>query len=159
VAVKTEGTLNARMLRIAVRLSPVVAALTIAGLAASLSVRPDLTRNFRDWPAGWVLPAVVAAGLFGMPWFASKRREKAAFICSSAYIMAMLGGAAFALYPTLLPATTAAAHAITIHNAAAGPESLSVGLVWWSVGMAIAVGYFVLVYRLFAGKVRAGGHY
>ena len=68
----------------------------------------------------------------------------------------MLGGAAFALYPALLPGAPDARNSITIHNAAAGANSLSSGLVWWSIGMLIAVGYFVFVYRMFSGKVRAG---
>jgi hypothetical protein len=33
------------------------------------------------------------------------------------------------------------------------------GILWWTFGMMLAVGYFVLVYRLFAGKVRSDGHY
>ena len=73
----------------------------------------------------------------------------------------MLSGAAFALYPTLLPSGSDPALSLTIWNAAAGPNSLSVGLIWWSIGMAIAIGYFVLVYSMFRGKVDArdeGGH-
>jgi cytochrome bd ubiquinol oxidase subunit II len=36
--------------------------------------------------------------------------------------------------------------------------SLSVGLVFWSIGMALALGYFTFVYRMFRGKVtQAGG--
>ena len=30
----------------------------------------------------------------------------------------------------------------------------TVGLVWWSIGMVLAILYFVLTYRLFWGKVR-----
>jgi cytochrome d ubiquinol oxidase subunit II len=30
---------------------------------------------------------------------------------------------------------------------------MRVGLVWWSVGMVFALGYFVFVYRMFRGKV------
>src|SRR5204863_7938 len=38
--------------------------------------------------------------------------------------------------------------------------TLLIGLVWWSIGMVLAAVYFVLIYRLFWGKVRFGeGHY
>ncbi len=30
---------------------------------------------------------------------------------------------------------------------------MSVGLVWWSIGIVLAIGYFVFVYRMFRGKV------
>ena len=159
VAVKTEGALQARMHRIATLLWPVVAALTLAGLIATLSIRPDLLANYRAWPAGWLFPAVVAASLAAVLGFARLGRDKAAFLCSCAYVVAMLAGAAFALYPTLLPATTGADNALTIYNSAAGADSLSKGLIWWIAGMALAVAYFVVIYRMFAGKVRGDGHY
>jgi cytochrome bd-type quinol oxidase subunit 2 len=31
---------------------------------------------------------------------------------------------------------------------------LKVGLVWWVMGMALVAGYFIFVYRHFAGKVK-----
>jgi len=79
--------------------------------------------------------------------------DRLAFLSSCVYLASMLGGAAFALYPTLLPSSNPAIPDITIHNAAAGPYSLKYGLIWWSIGVAIAIGYFVLVYRMFRGKV------
>ena len=33
---------------------------------------------------------------------------------------------------------------------------LSVGFVWWTIGMILAAVYFVFVYRMFRGKVRSG---
>jgi len=30
-------------------------------------------------------------------------------------------------------------------------------LIWWSFGMALALGYFVFVYRMFRGKVKMNG--
>jgi cytochrome bd ubiquinol oxidase subunit II len=30
---------------------------------------------------------------------------------------------------------------------------MTVGLVWWSIGMVLAVIYFIVIYRLFRGKV------
>jgi cytochrome d ubiquinol oxidase subunit II len=86
-----------------------------------------------------------------------KRQEKAAFVASSFYIVGMLVGAAFALYPVVLPASTDPALSLTIYNAAAGHHGLSVGFAWWSVGMILALGYFVFLYRMFRGKVRLEG--
>jgi cytochrome d ubiquinol oxidase subunit II len=66
-------------------------------------------------------------------------------------------GAAFALYPVLLPASTDAARRLTISNAAARHHGLSVGFVWWILGMILALGYFFFVYWMFRGKVRIEG--
>jgi cytochrome d ubiquinol oxidase subunit II len=89
-----------------------------------------------------------------MRMFVMKGQFGAAFLSSAAYIAAMLGGAAFSIYPLLLPATTNPAFSLTIYNARTGAYSLSVGLIWWSLGIALAIVYFVFVYRSFAGKVR-----
>ena len=40
-----------------------------------------------------------------------------------------------------------------VHNAAAPASTLRIGLVWWSVAIALAVAYFVHLFRSFAGKV------
>jgi cytochrome d ubiquinol oxidase subunit II len=45
---------------------------------------------------------------------------------------------------------------LTIDTAKAGAYGLKIGLIWWVFGMLLATGYFVFVYRSFAGKVTAG---
>jgi cytochrome d ubiquinol oxidase subunit II len=160
VIMKTAGPLNIRLRAAVSWLWPLVLVLTIVSLIATVSVRRDLLNNYRASPAGWIIPFAVAAGLLGIFYFNRSGRERNAFLASCLYIVAMLCGAAFALYPVLLPSSSDPANSITIANAAAGPRSLSLGLIWWSIGMAIAIGYFVIVYRMFRGKVRmdSGGH-
>ncbi len=67
----------------------------------------------------------------------------------------MLAGAAYGLYPTLMPSTLNSAYNITVANALSGHLGLAVGLVWWGLGMVLAAGYFIFVYRMFRGKVQA----
>jgi cytochrome d ubiquinol oxidase subunit II len=57
------------------------------------------------------------------------------------------------VYPALLPASTAPEYSLTIHNTHTGAYSMEVGLAWWLAGTALAVGYFVFLYRSFRGKV------
>lgn len=159
VILKTQGALNARLRRLASAGVPVLGLLTVASLAATLTVRPRLLANYVAGPEGWLIPVLVAAGLSGMWRFTRARREGAAFLSSCLYIVAMLAGAAFALYPSLLPSSGDPALRLDIYNAATGPLSLSIGLWWWGAGMAIAIGYFVLVYTMFRGKVSpSAGH-
>jgi cytochrome d ubiquinol oxidase subunit II len=56
----------------------------------------------------------------------------------------MLCGAAFAWYPTLLPSSTEPQNSPTIRNAPLVRSLFQFGLRWWSIGMLIAIGYFVL---------------
>jgi cytochrome d ubiquinol oxidase subunit II len=160
VILKSEGQLNARMRTMVKLLLPVLVILSAAALLATVFVNPALMENYRANGAAWLIPALVALGIAGIYYYTRTGSELKAFLSSCLYVVATLGGAAMALYPTLLPATTDAANAITIRNAAAGHFSLTVGLIWWGVGMAVAIGYFVLVYTMFKGKVHArAGHY
>jgi cytochrome bd ubiquinol oxidase subunit II len=153
VAVKTSGDLNQRSRQLAARLWPVLVLITLISLWATLAIRPDLLTNYRSYPVLFVIPVAVALSLVAMFLYARRQNDKAAFLSSSAYLVFMLVGAAAAVYPNLLTSTTDPALNITVYNAAAGRYSLSFGLVWWSFGMALALGYFVFVYRMFRGKV------
>jgi cytochrome d ubiquinol oxidase subunit II len=159
IIMKTEGEVNRRM-RAAVRvLLPALAVLSAAAIPATVAVRPNLLDNYRAAPVGWLIPVLVAASLAGIFHFTRAGKERNAFLASCLYIVATLVGAAFALYPVLLPSSGDPANAITIQNAVAGESSLSTGLIWWSGGMVVAIGYFILVYTMFKGKVgRAQSH-
>ena len=153
IALKTEGSINNRARRVATLGWFALVLLTVLSLIATLYVRPQVTDNFRLRPWGWIIPVVVLASLVTMRFFLAKGKDLAAFLSSTAYIIGMLGGAAFAMYPYLLPATTNPSYGLTIHNAKTGAYSLSVGLVWWAIGIALAIAYFTFLYRSFRGKV------
>jgi len=97
---------------------------------------------------------MVVVSLIALPLCRARKKDQAAFVASSVYIIGTLGGAAFALYPVLLPASTDPRYSLTIENAKTGAYSLSVGLIWWLVGIALAIVYFTFLYRFFRGKVR-----
>ena len=160
VVMQTEGALNARMRLVVQRLWPAEVVLSAAAVPATVLVNPRLIDNYRAVSAGWLVPGVVAVALAGIFHFTRTGQERNAFLSSCLYITGVLCGAAFALYPALLPASGDPANDITIQNAAAGSASLSAGLLWWGFGMAVAVGYFVIVYSMFRGKVgaRSGEH-
>ena len=160
LAMKTEDEVNERARRIMTLLWPAQLAVTFLSLLATIAIQPRWDDNYRLHPIGLLIPVIVFASLAGLLRFHVARQEKKAFLCSATYITAMLGGAAFALFPYVLPASTDPAYSLTVYNTAAGAHGLRVGLVWWSIGMVIAIAYFVFVYRMFRGKVRleAGAH-
>ena len=85
--------------------------------------------------------------------FSRTKRDRRAFISSTMYLSLMMIGAAFGLYPALLPSITNPALDLTIHNARSGSYALHVGLIWWGFGMLLAFTYFAIVYWMFRGKV------
>ncbi|HEX9145831.1 MAG TPA: cytochrome d ubiquinol oxidase subunit II [Candidatus Binatia bacterium] len=157
IALKTDGALCVRARHVAGLGWWAVVTLTVLTAFASVYVRPHIVDNFRLYPWGWLIPILVATSLITMRACRANSYDKAAFFSSAAYITGMLGGAAFALYPILLPASTDPAYSLTIHNAKTGAYSLSIGLVWWLIGIMLAVGYFIFLYRSFGGKVTVDG--
>jgi cytochrome bd ubiquinol oxidase subunit II len=158
VAVKTDGALNQRTRGIASRLWPLQVILTIVGLAATCYVQPMVLDNYQQHAIGYLIPVVVFGSLGVMIYAMRKGQDKLAFVGSGLYLVGMLVGAAFGLYPVVLPASTDPVHrSLTIYNTAAGRHGLAVGLTWWIPGMILAFGYFALLFRMFRGKVRAEG--
>jgi cytochrome d ubiquinol oxidase subunit II len=154
LAVKTENELQQRARRLAKRLSIAVLVLTFVSLPASMSARPDALQNYRSYPILFMIPVLLLLALLGTIYFGRREDDRPAFVCSSLYLSLMLVGAAVALYPRLLPSSDNSGRDITVAKALSGPHTLRVGLVWWAAGMCFASVYFIVVYRMFRGKVR-----
>src|ERR1044072_274764 len=104
--VKTEGDVHARGRRLAHSGWWALVVMTALSLGAAFYIRPQVRENFRLQAWGWLIPVAVTAALISMRYCYAKRRDVGAFLASALYIVGMLGGAAFALYPYLLPAST-----------------------------------------------------
>jgi len=157
VVTKTEGELSLRARRVALFIWPIQVLLTIVSLIATYAIKPQIMDNYREHPIGILIPLIVVASLAAMFGYAKKGNEKSAFVASSLYVISMLVGAAFALYPVVLPASTDPSYSLTIYNSAAGHHGLVVGITWWSLGFVLALAYFVFIFRMFRGKVRLEG--
>ncbi len=158
LAVKTDGEMNTRARRVVSVAWFALVLVTILSLAAVLNVRPSILDNYYYLPVGWLIPAGVAASLAAIKFFNIKGNDKGAFLASSFYLALMLGGAVYGLYPNVLPALDPA-FSLTVHNAKAGAYGLSVGLIWWPIGIIIALGYFIFLFRTFKGKVAIEEHH
>ena len=153
--------MNGRARLVARRAWPLQLILTIFGVVATCYVRPAVLANYKQHPVGFLVSVAVFGSLAVMIYAIGKgpdlAKEKLAFVASAVSIAGMLAGAAFALYPVVLPSSADPARDLTIYNSAAGHHGLSVGLTWWTLGMILALGYFTLLFRMFKGKVRLEG--
>lgn len=156
LAIKTSGELEQRARSVVPPLWALVIVLTVGSLIATIAVRPVTLDNYLRYPVTFIVPVGVIACLAGIWFFNRSAKPVMAFLSSCGYLFFMLAGACWGVYPSLLPATTGVANDITLSRALSGPHTLSVGLAWWGFGMALAVGYFVFVYRKFRGKVDVG---
>jgi cytochrome d ubiquinol oxidase subunit II len=159
LTIKTSGELVQRARRIVPLLCLLLAALTVVSFFATLAVRPAIMNNYFNHPAAFVVPAGVVASLIAIWFFNRCGQPVKAFLSSALYLFLMLAGACWGMFPTLLPSTTNAAYDITLNSAITAHHALAVGLVWWSIGMALAVSYIVFVYSHFRGKVEDSAGY
>ena len=155
IALKTEAEVEARARRLAGRVWWGVAASVVAITLASFRIQPLLGESFRARPWGYAFPLLALAGLIGAPLMNRARKELEAFLCSCLFLIGMLTSVTFGVYPYVLPSNSDPALSLSIYNAAAPAYGLGVGLMWFIPGMLLTAGYFVHVYRSFAGKVKA----
>jgi cytochrome d ubiquinol oxidase subunit II len=154
LALKTTGDLNARARRIVNTLWPVLLLLTFISLFATIWIRRELLNNYFRFPVLFIIPVIIIASLAAIVRFNHFGKELHAFLSSCVYLGFMLVGAAAAVYPNLLTSTIDPTLNITVYNARSSDYTLSVGLIWWSLGILLAIGYFVFVYRRFGGKIK-----
>jgi cytochrome bd ubiquinol oxidase subunit II len=153
IAFKTEGELNSRCRRVAQRAFLATALLSLIVTIATFALRAALLGSFAVRPWGVVFPLLAIAGVVGIWWSQVHLHDGRSLIASGVYLAGMLTSVAFTLYPAVLPAVDPA-HTLTVSNASAPTYGLVIGLIWWVIGMLLAAVYFVLIYRLFRGKVR-----
>ncbi len=161
LCLKTEGPLNERASRAAGRLWGIVAVLALVLTIATFALRPELLANYGSHPIWLLAPLAAAWSLLVMRGAHLQRRHGAAFLGSSGLIAALLAATAIGAYPYLLRSQPFPERSLTITNAAAAPSGLVSATLWLLPGVVLIVIYQVVVYRVFAGKVRvdAGAHY
>jgi cytochrome d ubiquinol oxidase subunit II len=152
IAVKTTGELNARSRRIARQAWIATLVLAVLATIATFSVQPTISANFGSRPWEIIFPTIALVGLLAIGYYNFRQRDLAAFFSSCTFLVGMLASAASSLYPKVLPAVNPA-YSLTIQNASGSQYGQTVGLIWWIIGMILAIIYFILTYRLFWGKV------
>jgi cytochrome bd ubiquinol oxidase subunit II len=155
-ALKTEGSLRRRSAILRSRAQLVfVALLALTTIYAAFETR-DHVRNVVTRPAGWAMLLALAAGLVAARLAMRRGRDGIVFLASAAGIVALFGIAAVGNYPAIVPARgSAAGTSLTLTGASSSHLTLTVMLVITAVGMPIVVGYTVLIYRVFRGRITA----
>lgn len=153
LATRTEGDLQARMLRAAGRTWWAWVALYLLASAYGSFEAPALFQATSARPLGWLFLLLVAGSLGLFPVALARGRADLAVLLSGAAIASTIGVAATAMFPNLVPALGDPAHSLTLVNSSSSPLTLKTMLVIALVGMPVVVGYTVFLYRVFRGKV------
>lgn len=157
---KTSGEVQRRSRVFAQRLWPLMLGLGVIATAATVKIQPMIFDHIAHRPWVWPLLILVPVCLVGMIASLQRGRELPAFLASCAYIVLLLASTAAGAYPFILISTVSPAYSVTVVNGSASANGLSIGLVWWSVALILAIAYFVNMFRSFRGKVDvdAGGY-
>jgi cytochrome d ubiquinol oxidase subunit II len=152
---KSEGVLLGRCRIIAVRVGLLVTALWPVMTYLTVRVNPAMFDNFASRPLAWACIAIAVAGqaafLFGLV----RGKYRDALLGSSAFLLGLLAATAVSVFPVMLRSAGDPALSITAFGASNTPEALKVALRWWLVGIPLVIIYFVIQFRVHAGKVPA----
>jgi cytochrome d ubiquinol oxidase subunit II len=155
LAWKTDGPVHDRAVAVARAGYAAVAVAWPLVTWATAVVRPDLFPLLTSRPIAMLAAVVALAGLVAVALGLARGRPIVSFGGSCAFLAGMLGATAASTFPVMLRATGADALSITAYAASSGDGNLRTALGWWIVGAPLAVGYFVLLFRLHRGKARA----
>lgn len=161
LCVKTDGPLHERARRAGERLWAAVAVLAAVLTVATFALRPESLVNYRVQPLWLAVPLAAAWCLVTARRAHRRERYGAAFLGSGGLIAALLAATAIGAYPYLLRSQPFPERSLTVANAASAPSGLTAAALWLLPGVVLVLAYQVIVYRVFAGKVRidAGAHY
>lgn len=153
LALKTEGELKARVVRLITPLWITTMVLYVAATLATIFVSGFLFEGVLGNPLSWILFILLLSGALTIPVAVKAARFGRAFLASSAMITGMIGLSALSLFPRLVPALDTPAYSLTIYNASSSQTTLQTMLIIALIGMPLVIAYTIFIYRAFKGKV------
>lgn len=152
LAWKTSGAVEERSRQAGRRLFALVGLLWALVTAATIRLNPSFLHALSSRLLVGLLGAIALAGYLLAIGGLSRGRQLAAFLGSSAFLAGLSLATAACSFPVLLRARGDDALSLTTQNAGGDPAGLRTALVWLSVGVPLAVFYFVTIFRLHRGK-------
>jgi cytochrome d ubiquinol oxidase subunit II len=159
LAWKTEGELGARCRSAGRSLWWGTMCLLVGELLLTVWVHPRFFDRVCARPWLWPFPLVaLGAGVYALRALGAGR-DLRAFLASCGFILALLGATAAAMFPVILQSTIDDASSLDVDNASSSRAGQGIGLAVLLPAIALAVGYFVHLFRSFRGKAEATHHY
>jgi cytochrome d ubiquinol oxidase subunit II len=152
LAWKTDGPVQERARRAASRGLLIVAVLWPVVTIATRIAAPDFFAPFPGRPLAWLGGLGAIAGVMTATAAIRSGRDLRAFLGSCAFLAGLMVATAACMFPTLLRSSGDPALAITAFAASNDRAGLATAISWWCVGFPLAIGYFVMVFRLHRGK-------
>ncbi len=153
LAIKTEGELKERMVRLTARLwILVVVALPICFVYTMFAAKPFFA-GCTGKPLFWLFIVLLLLATVYIPIGTRAGHHRKAFLASSLTIGSAMGLTATCMFPRIVPSTMNLADSLDIYNAASTPKTHTVMLVIALIGMPLVIAYTAFVYSKFTGTV------
>jgi cytochrome d ubiquinol oxidase subunit II len=153
LALKTDGELHERTVRLARRFWIVLTALAVMFLLFT-ATSTNLYANYVTNPILFVIPLLAVIALLTAGLFVYKADWFKAWFASGAFIFGATLFGVVGIYPALLPSSIDPAFSCTIHNTSSSPLTLKIMLGVALVFVPIVIIYQAWVHSLFRGKVK-----
>jgi cytochrome d ubiquinol oxidase subunit II len=150
---KTEGPVHDRSASYARQLWLGVLPLLVAVSFESWIVRPAVLHSAFRNPLCWVGIVIIGISGLALAFGLYAHLETCAFVASNFLIMSLLAVGGAAIFPVMLYSTLGPKYSLTAYAVSADHTALLIASVWWPIGAALAVGYFIFISRRYAGKV------
>lgn len=150
---KAEGELLQRVKSLIPKLLIAFFVLMTVLIAWTLLRDEQFTQNFKDRPWTVIFPTLAFISIVAAWLFVRRGAYLSAFLASATMIALLLGAVACGMYPVMLHSTTNSAYDLTVQNASAANETLTVMFVIAMIGMPFVLLYTAGVYYFFRGKV------
>jgi cytochrome d ubiquinol oxidase subunit II len=156
LALKSENALYDRAVKTRSLMAWVFVVLVLLATAATFLLVPRAASQVMASPVGWVFLLLL---LVSMAWgrFVHGGKDLHSWYAASLAPVALTGLWAVSIFPRLVPAINDDALSLTIANSASSQLTLTVMSIIAAIGVPLVLVYIYLVYRIFAGKVRAAG--
>ncbi|HEX6942598.1 MAG TPA: cytochrome d ubiquinol oxidase subunit II [Gemmatimonadaceae bacterium] len=150
---KTEGDVFARSRRLAFRAGVLVTVLWPLMTFLTVRVNPAMFANFAHRPLAWTCALIATLGL--VVFFNGLQREahRRALLGSSLFLLGLLAATASSIFPVMLRSAGDPALSLTVYSATNTPSALKTALTWWLIGIPLVAVYFIIQFRIHAGKV------
>jgi cytochrome d ubiquinol oxidase subunit II len=152
---KTDGPVHDRSRRAATWLYGVAGVLLLPMTVATAVVNTPMLARLPARPLAWLAMAAALGGLVTAWHSVRAGRGRTAFLGSCAFLAGMMAATATCLFPIMLRAIDDESRSLTAHNSAVPVSSLQIALGWFAIGLPLAIAYFVGLFRLHRGTVRA----
>src|SRR6185369_13398600 len=132
-----------------------VVPLFIAISVESWVVRPDLFQHAIYKPFCWIGLLVIITSAITLISGLVTHHETRAFVGSNGLLLGVLATGAAALFPVMLHSTLAPENSLTAYAVASNASAFRYAAVWWPIGFALTVVYFIFISRRYAGRASA----